>query len=186
MNIPIKDFCVGIYFQILRYVTRNGIAWSYSNSSGFPVGSMVTNSPAMHKVHVWSLGREDPLERGRATHSSCIAWRIPWTKNPGGLQSTGSQRVRHHLSDWVHTHTNTHIHTHTHTHTHIILHSTFWGTDKLFSKVIELFYTPTEIYKVSSFSISSQTFSIIFFIITILVSVLVVSYCGFDLHLTTD
>ena len=44
---------------------------------------------------VLSLGGEDPLEEGRATHSSNLAWRTPWTEEPGGLQSTGSQRVRH-------------------------------------------------------------------------------------------
>ena len=42
-----------------------------------------------------SLGQEDPLEKGMATHSSVLAWRIPWTEEPGGLQSMGSQRVRH-------------------------------------------------------------------------------------------
>ena len=44
---------------------------------------------------VQSLGQEDPLREGIETHSSIAAWRIPWTKEPGGLQSTGSQRVRH-------------------------------------------------------------------------------------------
>ena len=44
---------------------------------------------------VGALGREDPLEEGTATHSSILAWRIPWTEEPGGLQSLGSQRVRH-------------------------------------------------------------------------------------------
>ena len=44
---------------------------------------------------VWSLGQEDLLEKGMATHSSILAWRIPWTEEPDGLQSTGSQRVRH-------------------------------------------------------------------------------------------
>ena len=56
------------------------------------------------KTCVQSLGQEDLLEKGMATHSSILAWRIPWTKEPGGLQSMGSQRVRH---DWV-TNTNTH------------------------------------------------------------------------------
>ena len=42
-----------------------------------------------------SLGQEDPLQKGMATHSSILAWRIPWTEEPGGLQSTGLQRVRH-------------------------------------------------------------------------------------------
>ena len=47
---------------------------------------------------LWSLGREDPLDKEMATHSSILAWRIPWTEEPGGLQSTGLQRVRH---DWA-------------------------------------------------------------------------------------
>ena len=51
--------------------------------------------PAMRKTWVRSLGREDPLEKEMATHSSIRAWRIPWTEEPGGLQSTGSQRVGH-------------------------------------------------------------------------------------------
>ena len=54
----------------------------------------VKNLPAMQKTQVRSLGREDPLEEGTATHSSVLAWRIPWTEEPGGLQSLGSQRVR--------------------------------------------------------------------------------------------
>ena len=55
----------------------------------------VLNLPAMQETQVQSLGWEDPLEEGKATHSSILAWRIPWTGEPGGLQSTGSQRVRH-------------------------------------------------------------------------------------------
>ena len=51
--------------------------------------------PAMRETWVGSLGREDPLEKGMATHSSILAWRIPWTEEPGGLQSTGLQRVGH-------------------------------------------------------------------------------------------
>ena len=54
--------------------------------------------PAMRETRVWSLGWEDPLEKEMETHSSILAWRIPWTEEPGGLQSTGSQRVGH---DWV-------------------------------------------------------------------------------------
>ena len=49
----------------------------------------------MRKTLVWSLGWEYPLEEGMETHSSTLAWRIPWTEEPGGLQSTGSERVRH-------------------------------------------------------------------------------------------
>ena len=56
---------------------------------------MIKNLPAMQETRVKSLGSEDPLEKGMATHSSILAWRIPWTEEPGGLQSVGSQRVRH-------------------------------------------------------------------------------------------
>ena len=58
---------------------------------------------------VWALGWEDPLEEGMATHSSILAWRIPWIEKPGGLQAIRSQRVRHNWSD---RHTNTHARTH--------------------------------------------------------------------------
>ena len=56
---------------------------------------MVKNPPAMQETWVQSLGGEDPLEKGMATHSSILAWRIPWTEEPGGLQSMGLQRIRH-------------------------------------------------------------------------------------------
>ena len=59
----------------------------------------VKNLPAMQDTEVQSLGWEDPLEKGTATHSSILAWRIPWTEEPGGLPSMGSQRVGHDLSD---------------------------------------------------------------------------------------
>ena len=62
------------------------------------VTQMVKNLPAMQENGVRFLGWEDPLEKGMATHSSSLAWRITWTEEPGGLQSMGSQRVRH---DWV-------------------------------------------------------------------------------------
>ena len=77
---------------------------------GFPVGSVVKNPPAMQEIQetlVQALGQEDPLEDSRATHSSILAWRIPWAEDPGGLESIGSQRVE---DDWgnlarIHTHT---------------------------------------------------------------------------------
>ena len=56
---------------------------------------MIKNLPAMQETQVQSLAQEDPLEKEMATHSSILAWRIPWTEEPGGLQSTGSQRVGH-------------------------------------------------------------------------------------------
>ena len=55
---------------------------------------MVKNLPAVQEIWVPSLGREDPLEKEMATHSSIFAWIIPWTEEPGKLQSMGSQRVR--------------------------------------------------------------------------------------------
>ena len=58
-----------------------------------PVTQMVNNLPAMQETWVRSLGQEDPLEKEMATHSSILAWRIPWTKEPGGLQSMGSQEL---------------------------------------------------------------------------------------------
>ena len=56
---------------------------------------MLKNPPAMQETWVQSPTWEDPLEKGMATHSSILAWRIPWTEEPGGLQSMGSLRVRH-------------------------------------------------------------------------------------------
>ena len=62
---------------------------------GFPMAQMVKKLPAMQETQVQSLGQEDALEKEMATHSSILAWRIPWTEEPGGLQALGSQRVRH-------------------------------------------------------------------------------------------
>ena len=59
------------------------------------VAHLVKNPPAMQEPWVQSLGWEDPLEEGMATHSSILAWKSPWTEEPGGLQSLGSQRVGH-------------------------------------------------------------------------------------------
>ena len=59
------------------------------------VAQRLKRLPAMWETWVQSLGQEDPLEKEMATHSSILAWRIPWMEEPGGLQSTGSQRVGH-------------------------------------------------------------------------------------------
>ena len=67
-----------------------------SRTSG--VAQMVKNQPAVQETGVLTLGQEDPLEKWMATYSSILAWRIPRTKEPGGLQSMGSQRIGH---DWV-------------------------------------------------------------------------------------
>ena len=55
----------------------------------------VKRLPEMQETWIRSLGQEDPLEKGMATHSSTLAWKIPWTEKPGGLQSMGPQRVGH-------------------------------------------------------------------------------------------
>ena len=60
---------------------------------GFPGGSVVKNVTAKQETQVPSLGQEDPLEKEMTTHSSILAWRIPWTEEPGWLQSMGLQRV---------------------------------------------------------------------------------------------
>ena len=62
---------------------------------GFPGGSLVKNLPAVQEMQVQFLGQEDPLEKGMATHSSILAWKIPWTEEPVRLSSIVSQRVGH-------------------------------------------------------------------------------------------
>ena len=66
-----------------------------SNIKDFPVAQIVKNLPAMQETRVRSLGQEDLLEKGVASHSSILAWRIPRTEEPVGLQSVGLQIVRH-------------------------------------------------------------------------------------------
>ena len=67
---------------------------SVSNGASL-VAQTVKRLPAMWETRVQSLGQEDPLEKEMATHSSTLAWKIPWMEEPGGLQSMGSQRVGH-------------------------------------------------------------------------------------------
>ena len=81
------------------------------------VSQMVKNLPAVQKTHVQYLDQEDPMEEGPATHSSSLASRIPWTEEPGRLQSMGPQRVGHNWATNTHTQTQTHTQRHTHTHT---------------------------------------------------------------------
>ena len=57
------------------------------------MAQVIKNPPAMHEIWIRYLGQEDPLEKEIATHASILVWRIPWTEEPGGLQSMGSQRV---------------------------------------------------------------------------------------------
>ena len=98
---------------------------------------MVKKLPEMRESWIWPLGWEDPLEEGITTHSSILAWKIPGTEEPGGLQSMKSQRVRHdRVTEYAfmyfilanhflyktisfNPNQNTHTHTHTHTHTYL-------------------------------------------------------------------
>ena len=68
---------------------------SESHYESFSSGSVLNNLPLMQETWVQSLGQEDPLGKEMATHSSILAWRIPWTEKPGSLQSIGLQRVGH-------------------------------------------------------------------------------------------
>ena len=69
--------------------------WGLEQDLETPHGSVLKNLPAIQETQVRSLGREDPLEKEMATHSSILAWRIPWTEEPGGMQSVESPRVKY-------------------------------------------------------------------------------------------
>ena len=89
--------------------------WSglpFPSPRDFSGGSAVKNPPAVQELQekrVQSLGREGPLEEEMATHSSILAWRIPWTEESGRLQSIGSQRVGHNWSNLAYTHARVHV-----------------------------------------------------------------------------
>ena len=122
---------------------------------------MVKNPPAMQETYIRSLGREDPLEKGMATHSSILAWRIPWTEEPGEPQSMGLQRVGH---DWV---TNTHIHTsreQVHCRNQISLKQT--NKKKQKKEEVSIVVEPTSFTRVRSanFSIKGQTVNTLSFV----------------------
>ena len=80
-------------FQKLKWQFLCTVRLLYSWAS--LVVQRVKNPPAMREIWVQSLGWEDPLEEGMATHSSILAWEVPWKEEPGRLQSMGLQRVRH-------------------------------------------------------------------------------------------
>ena len=71
--------------------TRKGIGYQLQCFGASLVAQLINNLPAMWETWTRPLGWEDPLEEGMAAHSSVLAWRIPWTEEPGGLQSVGSQ-----------------------------------------------------------------------------------------------
>ena len=79
---------------LINTLTELISSWA-TGDGGFLVAQAVKYPPAMQETWVQSLGWEDPLEKEMATHSRILAWRIPWTEEPGGLQSIGSQRIGH-------------------------------------------------------------------------------------------
>ena len=81
------------YFLIHRCITDT--FGSQSQTFAILLAQRVKHLPAMWETRVLSLGRKDPLEKEMATHSSILAWKIPWTEETGRLQSTGSQRIGH-------------------------------------------------------------------------------------------
>ena len=93
----------GVTKILINWVTKEQGQWGMS--LGFPCGSLVKNLSAMQEMQVWSLGWEDLLEGGLATHSSILAWKIPWTEEPDRLKSMGSQTVIHVWNNWTHIHT---------------------------------------------------------------------------------
>ena len=82
----------------LSIITHESYGFSICKRD-FPGGSVVKNLPAVQDMWVPSLGREDPLEKELATHSSILAWEIPWAEKPGRLQSIGSQKSQTQLGD---------------------------------------------------------------------------------------
>ena len=111
------------------------------------MAQVVKNLPTVWEVWVRSLGWEDPLEKGMATHSSILSWRAPWTEEPGGLQSMESQRVGH---NWA-TNTDTHI---------SLVNVGYWGGKiKIFFTSFSFFFSwhqsPQRLMKCYGFGIST-------------------------------
>ena len=87
-----------LFIVSLRYLLYAHHCWAWVSQVALEIKNLPASVEELRDA-VWSLGGEDLLEEGMATHSSILAWRIPWTKEPGRLQSKGSQRIRH---DWSH------------------------------------------------------------------------------------
>ena len=107
-RIPWTEKPGGLQQMGSQRVAHDWATHTHSWFTGFP-GGLVGKQSACYvgeqEIWVQSSGWEDPLEEGMATHSSNLAWRISWTEGLGGLQSTGSQRVKHYWGNWVHMNT---------------------------------------------------------------------------------
>ena len=103
MYLPLTEIWASLVAQLVDLSWILVLERSPGEGIGYPllyswtslVAQMVKNPPAMRATWIQSLGWEDPLDEGMATHSSILAWRIPWTEKPGGLQSVRSQRAGH-------------------------------------------------------------------------------------------
>ena len=84
--------------ECLLFITDPNLGRTSTETWASLVAQMIKNLPVMQETWDWSLGQEVPLEKEMVTHSSILAWRIPWTEEPGELQSMGLQRVKH---DWA-------------------------------------------------------------------------------------
>ena len=115
----------------------------YITNGASPVTQVVKNLTSMWETWVWSLGWEDPLEKEMATHSIILAWRIPWTEEPGGLQAPWGCKE----SD-----------TAERLHMHNSIFMSFWGNSTLLSTGSSSFCTPPTLYKGSLFSTSLWKF----------------------------
>ena len=93
--ISLDVFLIGINYNCILRISWFRVSRLLLQAS--QMAQMVKNLPAMQETWVWSVGQEDPLEKGMAPHFTILAWRIPRTEKTGGLQSTGSQRVGHNL-----------------------------------------------------------------------------------------
>ena len=99
-------FCIYMkrwIFTKLTVITVNAIIMLYTLTWASLVAQRLKRLPGMRETRAWSLGREDPLEKEIAPHSSTLACRIPWREEPGRLQSMGSQRVGHDWATSLHT-----------------------------------------------------------------------------------
>ena len=138
-------------YKVWRYIYIFVCVHVYTHLRASLVAQMVKNPPAKQETWVRSLGHEDPLEKGIATLSSILAWRIPWTEKPGRLQSTGSQRVGH---NWA-----TFTFTHTHTHTYIYLYISYFfppRRTKISDTLVAVSMPSTQILVSKSFPLKSK------------------------------
>ena len=95
LRVP-KEYLTSLWPGVLAFTPNRVYSASWRPS---PVAQTVKSLPAVQQTEVRSLGQEDPLEESMATHSSILAWRLPWTEEPGGLQSMGVEKTQHDLSD---------------------------------------------------------------------------------------